>query len=381
VKMLKQLNEVYPFLNFIPSHASGSYIYSEDGRKILDMYGGHAVTSLGYGNEQFSDFLSKQIKDLIFQSNAVNLPIREEASKKLISLAPDSVDKVFFVNSGAEANENALKIALKISNDRKKVISLKHAFHGRTAAAAAVTWGNEKWYGFPNKPMDVEFIERDSMEGLHRIDKDVAAVIIEPVQGIGGAYAFDQSYISALEQKCKDHKVFLIADEVQCGMARCGEVFCSNLYKIKPDMITLAKGLGGGVPVGAVLVSKEIASSLGPGDLGSTFGGGPLASAAVSFVTDTIQDKSFLKNISRVSALLMKGCLLPPITQVQGKGLLIGLVSDFAGEIKARLLDKNILVGSSSFKNTIRLLPPLTLSVEEVELFIETLKEVCHEIS
>lgn len=157
--------------------------------------------------------------------------------------------------------------------------------------------------------------------------------------------------------------------------------FCSNLYNIKPDMITLAKGLGGGVPVGAVLVSKEIASSLGPGDLGSTFGGGPLASAAVSFVTNTIQDKSFLKNISRVSALLMKGCLLPPITQVQGKGLLIGLVSDFAGEIKARLLDKNILVGSSSFKNTIRLLPPLTLSVEEVELFIETLKEVCHEIS
>jgi len=222
------LLQVYGQFDFEPVAASGVTITCRDGRELLDFYGGHAVASLGYAHPDAVAAISQQAQQLFFQSNAVALKVRAQAGDKLAAFS--GMDRVFLCNSGAEANENALKIALR-KTGRGKILALEHGFHGRTAAAGAVTWGAaNKWYGFPRTPFDVDFIPRDdAAKATAQIDSSIAAVIIEPVQGIAGAYALDADFVSAVAAACTQHGVLLICDEVQCGVGRCGAPFAAQL--------------------------------------------------------------------------------------------------------------------------------------------------------
>ena len=244
---------VYGQLPFVPERASGCDIFTRDGRRILDLYGGHAVAALGYGHPRLVQAIHEQSSKLLFQSNAVALDVRADAAEQLTRISPPGLERVFFVNSGAEANENALRMAL-MATGRKKVLAITHGFHGRTAAAAAVTWNSDKWYGFPGKPFDVEFIPRDDIAAAESmIDSSIAAVIFEPVQGVAGAYDLTTEFIETLRSATSKHGVMLIADEVQSGMGRCGQFFAVKAHEITPDIITSAKALGGGIPCGAVI--------------------------------------------------------------------------------------------------------------------------------
>lgn len=368
---------VYGQLPFVPESASGCEILTQDGRRILDLYGGHAVAALGYAHAALVDAITEQAKKLLFQSNAVALDIRAEAAEKIVSVAPENLQRAFFVNSGAEANENALRIACKLSG-RKKVLAISHGFHGRTAAAAAVTWQSEKWYGFPATPFDVDFIPRDDVDAAKEmINDEVAAVIFEPVQGIAGAYDLSREFLEALRTQTRQHGAFLIADEVQSGMGRCGEFFAVQIHSIEPDLLTSAKALGGGVPCGAVLCSDAIASELGPGDLGSTFGGGPIAAAAIVATIDAIRDENLLENVRAAEKAIRASCITGPVVRIQGKGLLLGLVcNDSVMNIRNELLENDILVGTSNDPAIIRILAPLILNNEHIERLATALGEI-----
>jgi len=290
---------VYGQLPFVPERASGCDIFTKDGRRILDLYGGHAVAALGYGHPGLVRAITEQSNKLLFQSNAVALDIRAEAAEKLVGVAPNGLERVFFVNSGAEANENALRIAC-MKSGRKKVLAITGGFHGRTAAAAAVTWNSDRWYGFPGKPFAVDFIPRDDIAAAYEmIGNDIAAVIFEPVQGVAGAYDLSTEFIHALRSATRKHGALLIADEVQSGIGRCGQFFAVQAHQIEPDVLTSAKALGGGIPCGAVLCSHTVAARFGSGDLGSTFGGGPIAAAAIAATIDAIQTEGLLMNVRR----------------------------------------------------------------------------------
>lgn len=370
---------VYGQLPFVPESASGCEILTQDGRRILDMYGGHAVAALGYAHAGLVKAISEQSKKLLFQSNAVALDIRALAAEKLTAVAPRGLDRVFFVNSGAEANENALRIAC-MATGRKKVLAISHGFHGRTAAAAAVTWNSDRWYGFPSRPFDVDFIPRDDVDAaMSMIGDDIAAVIFEPVQGIAGAYDLSNDFVKALRTQTEQHGAMLIADEVQSGMGRCGEFFAIQLHDIEPDILTSAKALGGGIPCGAVLCTHDIAANLRAGDLGSTFGGGPIAAAAIVATIDAINDENLLENVRACELAIRELCITGPITRIQGKGLLLGLVCDRAAvEVRNSLLEQNILTGSSSDPNILRVLAPLILQKHHIEQFADALRNVAN---
>jgi acetylornithine/N-succinyldiaminopimelate aminotransferase len=359
---------VYGQLPFVPVHAEGCDIVTDDGRRILDLYGGHAVAALGYGHPRLVAAIREQSESLLFQSNAVALDVRAGAAEKLVSVAPPCLQRVFFVNSGAEANENALRMACKVTQ-RGKVLAVSHGFHGRTAAAGAVTWNSDKWYGFPQKPFDVDFIPRNECGAAESmIGPDVAAVIVEPVQGVAGAFDLSGEFLRALRAATERHGALLIADEVQSGMGRCGHFFAVQAHDIEPDLLTSAKSLGGGVPCAAVLSRDDIAGQFGPGDLGTTFGGGPLAAAAVSAVIDTIEDEGLLANVRAMEERIRERCVTGPITGVQGMGLLLGLVcSRPASEVRDALLAQDILTGTSSDPRVLRILAPLVINEEHVD--------------
>lgn len=368
---------VYKQLPFVPERASGCDIFTKDGRRILDLYGGHAVAALGYGHPQLVKAITEQSNQLLFQSNAVALEIRAQAAEKLTQVAPQGLDRVFFVNSGAEANENALRMACK-TTERKKVLAITQGFHGRTAAAAAVTWNSDRWYGFPSKPFEVDFIPRDNIAAAQAmIDGDVAAVIFEPVQGVAGAYDLSTEFLTALRVETSKHNAILIADEVQSGIGRCGQFFAVQTHGIEPDILTSAKALGGGVPCGAVLCSHAIAAKFGPGDLGSTFGGGPLAAAAIAATIDVIINEDLLMNVRRCEAAIREKCIIGPVTRIQGMGLLLGLVCDRpAIEVRDALLEHDILAGTSGDPEVLRILPPLVLEPGHIDHLAEALRDV-----
>lgn len=368
---------VYKQLPFVPERASGCDIFTKDGRRILDLYGGHAVAALGYGHPQLVKAITEQSNQLLFQSNAVALEIRAQAAEKLTQVAPQGLDRVFFVNSGAEANENALRMACK-TTERKKVLAITQGFHGRTAAAAAVTWNSDRWYGFPSKPFEVDFIPRDDIAAAQAmIDGDVAAVIFEPVQGVAGAYDLSTEFLTALRVETSKHNAILIADEVQSGIGRCGQFFAVQTHGIEPDILTSAKALGGGVPCGAVLCSHAIAAKFGPGDLGSTFGGGPLAAAAIAATIDVIINEDLLMNVRRCEAAIREKCIIGPVTRIQGMGLLLGLVCDRpAIEVRDALLEHDILAGTSGDPEVLRILPPLVLEPGHIDHLAEALRDV-----
>jgi len=359
---------VYGQLPFVPERASGCDIFTRDGRRILDLYGGHAVAALGYGHPQLVEAIQEQSEKLLFQSNAVALDIRAQAAEKLTRVAPRGMDRVFFVNSGAEANENALRMAC-MATGRRKVLAITQSFHGRTAAAAAVTWNSDKWYGFPSKPFVVEFIPRDDVAAAKAmINADIAAVIFEPVQGVAGAYDLAPDFLETLRTATRKHGVMLIADEVQSGIGRCGQFFAVQAHGIEPDIITSAKALGGGIPCGAVICSHEIAAGFGPGDLGSTFGGGPIAAAAITATIEAIENENLLANVREREAQVREYCVVGPVQKIQGMGLLLGLVCDRpAVEVRNALLEHDILTGTSSDPAVLRILAPLVLEAEHVD--------------
>lgn len=359
---------VYGQLPFVPERASGCDIFTRDGRRILDLYGGHAVAALGYGHPKLVAAVQAQSNKLFFQSNAVALDIRAEAAEQLVRIAPPGLDRVFFVNSGAEANENALRMAC-MATGRGRVLAITQGFHGRTAAAAAVTWNADAWYGFPNKPFAVDFIPRDDIDAaLSMIDDTVAAVIVEPVQGVAGAYDLSTEFLEALRAATRHHGALLIADEVQSGIGRCGHFFAVQAHAVEPDIVTSAKALGGGIPCGAVLCSHDIAARFGVGSLGSTFGGGPIAAAAIAATIKAIADEQLLHNVRAREAQIREQCVVGPVRKIQGMGLLLGLVCDRpAVEIRDALLDHDILTGTSSDPKVLRILAPLVLQPEHVD--------------
>ncbi len=373
----EHLLQVYGQWGFEPVSAKGVHIQCKD-RELLDLYGGHAVAGIGYSHPRLIEALKQQAETLFFQSNAVALDIRAEAARKLADFAPGDLNHVFLVNSGAEANENALRIALK-HNGRGKVVAIEHGFHGRTAAAGACTWGaKEKWYTFPNTPFEVEFLPRDDIASVNDIvDEQTAAVILEPVQGVAGAYDLNKEFVQAIAARCKEVGAVLIADEVQTGMGRCGTAFAIELFDVNPDIITSAKSLGGGFPCGAVIVSDALSEVAQNGDLGTTFGGGPLASAMIATVIDVINDEKLLQNVQQQSEFLRANLPVGPVIGVQGKGFLTGLICDRpAKEVSAALLEKGILVGASSDPKVIRLLPPLTIQQEHIQQLLDALAEI-----
>jgi acetylornithine/N-succinyldiaminopimelate aminotransferase len=360
------------------AHGEGVWLHARDGRKILDFYGGHAVAGLGYGHPRWLAALERQARQMAFQTNALPMLIRERAATRLTKFVGLGLDTVFWINSGAEANENALKLAFKITG-RTKAVALEQSFHGRTAAAGAVTWGAMgKWYGFPRTPFDVAFMARDKPEAAQAvIDSQTAAVIVEPVQGVGGAYDVSKPMLQALRQRCDDVGAVLIFDEVQCGVGRTGAPFAANHYGVTPDIITAAKALGNGFPVSALLLSKGIASKLKYDDMGTTFGGGPMACAVAEAVIETIESESLLANVRQVSTYIRSNCIIGPVVGTQGLGFLLGLkTSRPAKEVQAALLEKNILTGTSGDPHVLRLLPAYIMNESHVDQLCDALAKI-----
>jgi acetylornithine/succinyldiaminopimelate/putrescine aminotransferase len=357
--------------------ADGVWLSTRDGRRILDLYGGHAVAALGYGNPRWLAALEQQARTVLFQSNAVPMEVRSRAARRLVEFSGLPLSTVFFVNTGAEANENALKLACRITG-RDQVVALEGGFHGRTAAAGAVTWGAAaKWYGFPRTPFDVQFLPRREAAALAGVTSRTAAVIVEPVQGVGGAFDMGRAYLAALRARCDETGAMLIFDEVQCGMGRTGHPFAANLYGIVPDMITTAKALGAGFPVGALLCGPRAAAVLKPDVLGTTFGGGPLACAVVEAVIDVIESQDLLGNVRRISKLIRETCAVGPVIGMQGEGFLLGLrLSRPAVEVQSALLAGDILTGTSADPQVLRLLPPFTLGEPHVDRLRDALLDI-----
>jgi acetylornithine/N-succinyldiaminopimelate aminotransferase len=354
--------------------AQGVWLNGARGERVLDLYGGHAVAALGYGHPGWTRALSEQAASCQFQTNAVAMDVRVRAAQRLVRFADLPLDTVFLVNSGAEANENALKMAFRLTQ-RPEVVALEHSFHGRTAAAGAITWGAaQKWYGFPRAPFDVRFLPRREELALVSISERTAAVIVEPVQGLAGAFDLGASYLRALRKRCDETGATLIFDEVQCGVGRTGHPFAANLYGVTPDMITTAKALGNGFPCAALLMSPRVAAAIKLDALGTTFGGGPLACAAIEAVIEAIESERLLERVRRVSAYLRATCIVGPVTGHQGAGLLTGLrTTRPALQIQAELLARGILIGTSADPHVLRVLAPYILEEPHVDLLRDAL--------
>jgi acetylornithine/succinyldiaminopimelate/putrescine aminotransferase len=358
--------------------AQGVWLINSKGERVLDLYGGHAVVALGYGHPGWTRALTRQAESCNFQTNAVPMQVRVRAAERLVRFSGLDFRSVFFVNSGAEANENALKLAFRMTG-RAHVAALEGAFHGRTAGAGAVTWGaREKWYGFPRTPFDVSFIPRgDTAAIAQQVTERTAAVIVEPVQGLAGAVDLGAPFLQALRRRCDEVGAVLIFDEVQCGVGRTGYPFAANLYGVMPDMITTAKALGNGFPCAALLASARVAAALQLDLLGTTFGGGPMACAVMEAVIEAIESQQLLEQVRRVGAYIRQTCVVGPVTAHQGAGHLTGLrTTRPAKAIQAELLECGILTGTASDPHVLRLLPAFILEEEHVDMLRDALADL-----
>jgi acetylornithine/N-succinyldiaminopimelate aminotransferase len=358
--------------------AQGVWLMSSTGERVLDLYGGHAVVALGYGHPGWTQALAQQAQVCAFQTNAVPMQVRVRAAERLVRFSKLDFTSVFFVNSGAEANENALKLALRMTS-RAHVAAIEGGFHGRTAAAGAVTWGAmQKWYGFPRTPFDVSFIPRRDLAAIaQQVTDKTAAVIVEPVQGLAGAVDLGAAFLAALRRRCDAVGAVLIFDEVQCGVGRTGHPFAANLYGVMPDMITTAKALGNGFPCAALLASAKVSAALKLELLGTTFGGGPMACAAMEAVIEAIESENLLPRVQQVAAYIRETCIVGPITGHQGAGFLTGLrTTRPAKEIQAELLKRGILTGTAADPHILRLLPPFILEKEHVDMLRDSLADL-----
>lgn len=368
---------VYKRLGVELVDGSGCVVHTKDGRELIDFYGGHAVAILGYRHAGLLGALNAQAEKLFFQTNLVDLDVRRDAAAALTALAPGDIDRAFFVNSGAEANENALRVAFRVTK-RSRVICLEGGWHGRTAAASACTYDAAPWYGFPRTPFDVTRVSASDPAAMAAaLDDSVAAVILEPVQGQSGAKDLDLAFLRAVRELTQARGALLIADEVQCGLGRTGFNFAIEAAGVVPDLITAAKGLAGGFPAGALLMPQRIAGVLKPGDLGTTFGGGPMACALISVVAKTLAAPGFLAHVRAMGDLIRATCKVGPVVRIQGRGLLTGLVlSRPTKDVIPELLERGIFVGGSGDPNILRVMPPLIIEETHVRKLAAALAEI-----
>lgn len=369
-----KLFDVYPLFNITPVKAKGSWLWDKEGKKYLDLYGGHAVISIGHSHPHYIHSLTEQLKSIAFYSNSVQNPLQEKLAEKLgqISGYPDY--QLFLCNSGAEANENALKLTSFITG-RKKVIAFKKAFHGRTSGAVAIT-DNPKIVSPFNAGHEIVFVPMNDEAALSAVlDSTVAAVIIEGIQGVGGIQFPDDSFLQFLEKKCKANGSILILDEIQSGYGRTGKFFAHQHAGIKPSIITTAKGMGNGFPIGGVFIHPDIKPWSGM--LGTTFGGNYLASAASLAVIEVMEKEKLMENATAVGNYwLTEIRKLATIKEVRGRGLMIGIdLPDDKKEVRTHLLFKHYIFTGEAKPNTIRLLPSLALTQSEADMFLKALKE------
>jgi len=371
----------YKKMPIAAERGEGVWIYTSNGEKYLDLYGGHAVAGTGHSHPHVVAAIQAQAEKLLFYSNLVYSAARARAAEKLVSVAPQELTKAFFCNSGTEANENAMRMA-RMATGRQNVITFSGGFHGRTADSISATFlGNYRELGKPNVPghIEAEFGNIESARAL--ADENVAAIMLEPIQSMAGVRMAGSNYYQALREHCDERGIVLIYDEVQTGVGRTGDWFFAGSEagaQVVPDIITLAKALGSGIPVGACLVTDKISGSIKENDLGTTFGGGMIAMAAVTATLETIENDGLLQNVRIVETYLRQRLAeVPGVAAVHGRGFLLGI--EFrtpAGPIHKALLDRKIITGTSSNPHVLRLLPPLCLRSEDIDLFVAALLAV-----
>lgn len=367
--------EVYPLFDVTPVKGKDVYIYDENNVEYLDLYGGHAVISIGHGHPTYVSAITDQLQNIGFYSNAVQNPLQNQLSKKLEDLSKCIGYQLFLCNSGAEANENALKLA-SFHTGKSKILAFKNAFHGRTSATVAAT-DNPKILSPLNAQHQVDFVDMGNLQVVESILKQqqTCAVIIEPIQGVGGLDEACLGFYKGLADLCETYKVCLIADEVQSGFGRSGDFFAFQKYDIQPDIISMAKGMGNGFPVGGILIHPNIKASYGL--LGTTFGGNHLACRAALAVLDVIEKLNLMQNATEMSAYFKdKAKNLKGLKAFKGRGLMLGLEFDFpVADLRKKLLyNQKIFTGSSKKPNLIRILPPLTVQEKHWDRFFDALQ-------
>jgi len=368
------LFNVYPLFDITPVKAQGVYVLDKDGQEYLDLYGGHAVISIGHSHPEYVRSISEQVGKMGFYSNSIQNPLQVELADKLGALSQCEDYQLFLCNSGAEANENALKLA-SFHTGKSKVIAFKNGFHGRTSAAVAAT-DNPKIVAPLNAQHEVQLLQLGDLEGVESAlsNKDVCAVIVETIQGIGGLDESTTDFYQGLSELCKQHDALLIADEIQCGFGRTGDFFAFQKHQVIPDIISMAKGMGNGFPVGGILIHPDIKASFGL--LGTTFGGNHLACAASVAVLNVLEVENLMENAKDMSAYFMsKAKSLAGLKAIKGRGLMLGLEFDFPiAELRKNLIHKHhIFTGSAKDPNIIRILPPLTVQKQHLDAFFEAL--------
>lgn len=377
------LMHTYGRFDIALDHGKGATLWDVDGKKYIDMNSGIGVNSLGHGNEKMIQAVTEQAVKLMHASNLYYTAPMTDVAEILIHAT--GMGKIFFANSGAEANEGAIKLARKYSFDkygagRNKIVTLLQSFHGRTVTTLKAT-GQEKFhqYFFPFTE-EFAYAKAGDLEDLKEKADGACAVMIEMIQGEGGVLPLDKEFVKGIEEFCKEHDILLIVDEVQTGIGRTGSLFCYEQYGIEPDIVTMAKGLGGGLPVGGVMASKKCADVLGPGTHGSTFGGNPVSCAAAKTVLTEVGTEEFLASVKEKGEYLKKSIMemgSPYVKDVRGMGLMLGIVvdSEKRADLVSALMEKGILVLTAGAE-AIRLLPPLVISYEEMDEAITAMKEV-----
>lgn len=378
-----KLYDVYSLYDVTPVRGRGAYVYDDKGKKYLDFYGGHAVISIGHAHPHYINKITDQLQNIGFYSNSIVNPLQQELADKLESASGITGYDLFLINSGAEANENALKLA-SFHNGRTKIIALENSFHGRTSSAINVTHTGQKYQSPINKSIGVEYYHHEDTEGIieaiHR--SDAAGVIIEAIQGIGGLDCISVEALQAISAACRKTDTVLIMDEVQCGYGRSGDFFAYAPSGIRPDIITTAKGMGNGFPIGGVLID---ASKIPPvsGRLGTTYGGSHLACAAGIAVLDVIKNENLIHNAAKMGVKVAEALNeLPGVVQVKGKGLMLGAAFDFpvASLRKQLVFEQQLFTGSSSNPHLMRLLPPLNINENHIDEFHSKMKKALQKI-
>lgn len=369
-----QLFDVYPLFDINIVKGKGCHVWDEQGQEYLDLYGGHAVISIGHAHPHYVEMISNQVATLGFYSNSVINKIQQQVAERLGRISGYEDYSLFLINSGAEANENALKLA-SFHNGRTRVLSAQKAFHGRTSLAVEVT-ANPNIIAPINANNHATYLPLNDLQAwVAEIEKgDVCAVIVECIQGVGGIRMATPEFLEGLREACDRTDTVLICDEIQCGYGRSGKFFAHQHLGVKPDMITVAKGIANGFPMGGVLISPKYKAIYG--QLGTTFGGNHLACAAALAVMDVMEEEQLVDNAARVGEYLMTELKkLPQIKEVRGQGLMIGMEFEQPiKELRLKLLKEQHVFTGVSGTNVIRLLPPLCLSMDEAKEFIDRLK-------
>ncbi|WP_298781591.1 aminotransferase class III-fold pyridoxal phosphate-dependent enzyme [uncultured Polaribacter sp.] len=373
------LFNVYPLYNVTPVAGKGLFVYDENDTEYLDLYGGHAVISIGHSHTKYVTAISDQVAKLGFYSNAVQNSLQKQLADKLEIVSDCKDYELFLCNSGAEANENALKLA-SFKTNKSRVVAFKNGFHGRTSAAVAAT-DNKNIIAPINAQQQVTILDLNDINGVKtELEKgDVCAVIVEFIQGVGGLDQATTEFFEQVDVLCKANNTFFIADEVQSGYGRSGKFFAFQHYNVTPDVISIAKGMGNGFPIGGVLIHPSIEAKFGM--LGTTFGGNHLACAAGLSVLNVIQDESLIDNVHTISEYFIKiAKTIPEIKNIKGRGLMLGLEFDFeVGDLRKKLIyDYHIFTGGAANKKLLRILPPLTIKKDHINQFFEALVDAIH---